>query len=117
MPFDTTAAKKTVNALRAHSRQPGGEIMEKAAQLLDDAVNDAGNAMGQIRTAEAAAVDAKRKSDDALLELKAVRDRLPLLEAGLTTLRAIAASKRGGNKMAADWLAANNLAATVEVKA
>lgn len=109
MSFDTIAAKKIINALRAHSRQPGGEIMERAAQLLDTALSDASNSMGQIRNAEAAAIDSQNKLTAALLDLKTARDKLPLLENALATVRAIAAAKRGGNKMAVDWLAANGL--------
>jgi hypothetical protein len=115
MPFDPALAKKTVTTLQAHRNHPGGDVMLKAADLLMEAVNDAGNSMGQIRTAEASAADIKRKYDDLLLEMKAVREKGALLEGALTALRAIATGKRGGNKMAAEFLERNNLAVSTEV--
>ncbi len=91
--------------------------MAKAAEQLLEAINDTSGSMGQIRSAEASALEAKRKYDDLLLEMKAVRDKGPLHESAVATLRAIAVSKRGGNKIAAEWLGKNNLAVSTEFAA
>lgn len=117
MPFDTLAAKKIIHVLEAHRNHPGGEIMLKAAEQLKAATDDAGNSMGQIRAAETVAAEAKGKYDGALLEIKALREKAPLLEGALTALREVATTKRGAQKIAMDFLAANNLAVSTEVKA
>lgn len=115
MSFDTLEAKKIINSLRAHTRQPGGELMDKAANSLDSALQDAMNATAQVRAAEGEAMKAKNAYDDTLLEIKRLREKMPLLESALGAIRTIATSKRGANKVATDWLQANNLAPTTTV--
>lgn len=113
MPLDITAAKKIINALNAHSRQPGGEIMERAAALLNEAVSDTAGAMGQIRSAEAATVDTKNKLEAALLDLRSARQSAALADSAIAALKIIAESKRGGNKLAQEWLVKNGLPVSI----
>ena len=110
MSFDTIEAKKIINTLRAHTRGPGGEVMEKAAISLQDALTDAMTAVAQVRGAEAEAIKAKGLYEDALLENKRLRDIRDLCDKALAVIREIAANKKGASQKAADWLTANKLA-------
>ena len=110
MPFDTIEAKKIINSLRAHTRQPGGELMERAANMLDSALADAVSAISSVRAAEAEATKAKTQYQDALLENKRMREEIVLGKSAITVLQEVAETKKGASAKAADWLTANNLA-------
>lgn len=116
--FDTIAAKKTINSLQSHRMQPGGELMEKAADLLREALADAGTSMSQIRTAEAEAIGAKKRLEIELLEMKRLRDALTVAEVGIEVLKKVAATKKGASKIAQEWLVSQGLmaAGATEVK-
>jgi ribosome maturation protein Sdo1 len=116
MPFDPIAAKGVVSSCLAHRVHPGGQIFEKAATMLQEAINDATSAMHQIRSAEAQAVEVRQKLDTELLETKRLRDKLPLLDGSIAALRQVANAKRGGSKMAADFLAAHQIPIIEEQK-
>ncbi len=107
MSFDTILAKSVINSLRAHSRGPGGEIMEKAANILQDALIDALTAVAQVRGAEAEAIKAKNLYEDALLEIKRLRESSAMGEAAIVVLRDVASTKKGASSKAHLWLEAN----------
>lgn len=109
MPFDTTEARRLVASLQAHQRHPGGELMLKAAQCLNEALEDAAGAMGRIRSAEAEAEKQKTAYDSALLEIKTARERALVTEEALGVVKQIAETKKGASKVAIDWLTAKGL--------
>lgn len=113
MPFDTIEAKKIINTLRAHTRGPGGEVMEKAANSLQEALTDAMTAVSQVRGAEAEALKARGQYEDALLENKRLRESRDLCDKAVVVLRDIATNKKGASQKAADWLTAHKLAPVV----
>lgn len=109
MPFDTIEAKKIINSLRAHTRQPGGELMERAANMLDSALSDAISAIAQVRAAEAEAIKAKGQYEDALLENKRLREESTRGKAAIELLVELADTKKGASTKARDWLLARSL--------
>lgn len=105
MPFDTIAAKKTINSLQAHRQQPGGELMERAAGLLQDALADAITATSAVRASEAEAIKARRSYDDAMLEIKTLREQGASIRKHIAVLQEVAATKKGAANKARDYLA------------
>jgi hypothetical protein len=116
MPFDTASARKVIISLQAHRSHPGGEMMVKAADLLNDALTDSVGAMTAIRAAEADALKAKRDNEGALLEIKELRERVAVGDAAVETLKQVAAAKKGAGKIAEAFLIERGLIAPVEVK-
>lgn len=104
MPFNTATARTIINGLQSRRSMPGGDLMEQAALALSEAVADASSAMGQIRTAEAEAFESKRKLDDSLLEIKALRESDRLGQQAIKVLQEIAEMKKGASTKARDWL-------------
>lgn len=104
MSFDTIQAKKIINSLRAHSRQPGGEIMDQAANSLQEALTDAMTAVAQVRGAEAEAIKAKGLYEDGLLEIKRLRESTALGDKAISVLHEVAGTKKGAASKAYDWL-------------
>lgn len=104
MSFDPISAKKIITALQVRRQQPGGDIMEQAATLLQDALNDATAVLGQVRAAETEASRCRRLYDDSLLEIKTLKESDSLCQRAIAVLQEVAETKKGAANKAREWL-------------
>lgn len=104
MPFDTIEARKIVTTLEMHARHPGGEVMQRAADSLKEALADAGNSMALIRNSEAEALKARTQYDGAMLEIKTLREQAKECSASIEVLQQIAEMKKGASAKAREYL-------------
>lgn len=104
MSFNIAEAKKVIPTLRSHQFHPGGNIMLAAADLLDSAIGDTANSMSQVRTAEAETMKVRKDYENALLEIKELREKADLGASAIEMLKIVAATKKGASAAAKDWL-------------
>lgn len=104
MSFDPIAAKKIITALQVRRQQPGGDVMEQAATLLQEAVSESTLALSQVRTAEAEASRSRRLYDDTLIEIKGLKETEALCQRAIAVLQEVAETKKGAANKAREWL-------------